>query len=129
MILTNKEKGLIDVTSKVCLLSSCRYKHGAIITRGSIIIAMGFNKFKTHTMHKEYGSHVVSIHAEMAAIIRARIDLTDCILYSVRIKNDGEYGISKPCKSCYKLILESGIRQVMYYDGTQFIKTLIHENV
>lgn len=98
--------------------SECRFRMGAVITNGARIMALGTNKIKTHPVQKRYGSHVVSIHAEYAAILHARCDLTGSTLYIARFKNL----ISKPCASCALLMVEAGIKYMVYHDGNKVVK-------
>lgn len=52
------------------------------------------------------------IHAEVNAILSAKADLRDCILYVTLF----------PCHECAKIIIQSGIREIVYledkYKGT-----------
>lgn len=62
----------------------------------------------------------IYLHAETLAIKRAKRyfdDLTGCILYVVRAKQDqGDwvFGNAKPCPSCMDLTREAGIKEVRY---------------
>lgn len=82
--------------------------HVAIITRGRVIVAVGYNKG--------------TIHAEEMAI-RKMLFLRErgSRLYSVRIRRDGRNGASKPCLACERVIRDAGIRYVFFsdYDGNQ----------
>lgn len=98
--------------------STCRFRMGAVIAHGARIVALGTNKIKTHPVQRRYGSHVVSIHAEYAAILRARCDLTGSTLYVARFKDL----ISKPCASCALLMYEAGIKYMVYHDGNKVVK-------
>jgi dCMP deaminase len=87
------------------------HKLGAVIVKGNTILGVGVNKLKTHPKAKNYAKR---IHAELAAILNARTDVTDCDLYVFRYTQSGLQGISKPCDGCMCAILEAGIKRVYY---------------
>lgn len=121
MILTNRDTYGFELAIKAARLSDCRFAHGASILYGRKVLSIAHNKIKTHPAMKRYGSHVVSIHAEMGAIIHARTDIAGATCYSARVSKDGKYLISKPCATCELLLRESGIYNVIYYNGSQFV--------
>lgn len=71
---------------------------------------MAVNEIKTHTEHKRYGSHVISIHAEHAAILRANTSVKGATLYIAR---DGG-NTSMPCDHCMAYMRMAGIAYVVY---------------
>jgi deoxycytidylate deaminase len=91
-------------------LSLCRFKMAAQIYKGAKPISVAVNHIKSHTEHKKYGSHVVSIHAEHSVILRARCDIVGSTLYVAR------YGgvTSMPCIYCRAYCSESGIHSIVY---------------
>lgn len=98
------------------------YRVGAVIVKGRRIIAGGTNKNKTHTIIRnklDKFSLVNKLHAEMAAILRARTDLNGAKIYVLRVCPDNAHGtgMSRPCKLCYRLIRGSGIKEVVYTTG------------
>ena len=117
-----KDMHYFNQAVKVAGNSQCRYSHGSIIRRGKSILATACNKIKTHPVQRRYGSHVCSIHAEAATLIKARTNVTGTICYSARVRPDGTLAISKPCASCWDLLVESGIRWVIYFDGNKIVR-------
>lgn len=99
--------------------SQCRFKMGAAIYRNRKPLSVGMNVIKTHTEHnKRYGKHVISIHAEHMAVLKAQCTITGATLYIAR---DG--GItSKPCQACYTYMRECGIACVVYMLNGKLIK-------
>lgn len=96
------------------------FKIGAVVTRGSEILGIGFNDIvKTHPKSKTYGQH---IHAEMSAImdVRNRDDLRGATIYVARMSKRPL--LAKPCKYCQALINEAGIRTVVYTDYDNYVK-------
>jgi tRNA(Arg) A34 adenosine deaminase TadA len=90
------------------------YKMGAVIV-GKHWFVFGFNKNRTHPKAKNYTR---KIHAELAAILQAARTwgTWDTDMYVVRITNSGAMATSKPCKDCWILLKEAGIRSVTFID-------------
>jgi deoxycytidylate deaminase len=62
-----------------------------------------------------------SIHAEEHLIIKAAklgISLKRSTVLIYRINGSGE---SKPCPKCRDLLIKAGVKNIIYYDGKQFI--------
>lgn len=87
------------------------HKLGAVIVKSNTILGVGVNKLKTHPKAKNYAQR---IHAELAAILNSRTDITGADLYVFRYTQSGLQGISKPCDGCMAAIVESGISTVYY---------------
>jgi deoxycytidylate deaminase len=86
------------------------------------VLSIGKNSYvKTHPLQLKYSNLAgddysakgyAFIHAELQAIIRCA-DLTKAKRISVfRVRRDGSYGISKPCKACQIAIEAAGIKFV-----------------
>lgn len=96
-------------------LSYCsRKKVGAIIVKEGMIISDGFNgtpsKTKPNICEDENGNtHWWVLHGEANAILKCAKNGQSC---------DGStiYQTISPCKECAKLIIQSGIRRVVYLD-------------
>jgi deoxycytidylate deaminase len=92
--------------------STMLQKHGAIIiSKNGEILGQGFNTLSN------FMSHQWSCHAEISALLsikNKREKLVDASLLVVRIGNDGEVKLSKPCEKCRKEISKFGIKRVFY---------------
>jgi len=110
-------------------------KVGAIIVRNKRIISMGYNgtissfincndyfdehNFDEHEHHK--WSLKFELHAEQNAIVNAAkngISIDNCVCYSTL----------QPCNSCLLLLLQSGIKEIVYidkYEKSDYSKELI----
>jgi deoxycytidylate deaminase len=115
---SNKHRKLFELAMTTAAISEVRgYYHGAVITRGSRVLAQGINtKKKTHPLaHSRWTQH-----AEFSVIMRLGLDYLreqgKTILYSARRGPGGVPRMSKPCKNCMNWILEAGIDQVVYWD-------------
>lgn len=101
-----------DLAKKVSKLSDHKhFRIGSVIVRGTKIVSVGTNKVKTHpkSTHPHH-----SLHSEMAAILLAKQDLSDCELYVFRETKNGTLALSRPCKYCWELISEAGIKEVHF---------------
>lgn len=90
----------------------------AVIVKGGKIVSIGRNKPKLNlfTLYNAHHKNIVSTHAEIDAILRARkkIDLRGADMYVARVKRTGECGLAAPCDMCRKAIQQYGIRRVFY---------------
>ena len=89
-------------------MSSVIVKHGKIV-------AVGFNVQKTHPKFAD-GFKSYSIHAEVSAIIRSRTNLIGSTIYVYR-EVAGIPAMACPCKRCMSIIIESGIKRIIYSVG------------
>lgn len=90
------------------------YKMGAIIIYSGQMIALGWNKNKSHPKAMNYTR---KIHAELSALVGFRDgDLAGGDMYVVRVTNGGAMATSRPCKYCMVLISEAQLASVTYID-------------
>ncbi len=92
------------------------HKMGAVIVQGGRFVAGGFNKKRSHPQSKSY-SHF--IHAELDALISYRNGESSILgmdMYVMRITRGGSMATSKPCRECWILLKEAGLRSVTYID-------------
>ncbi len=129
----------MTLTEQIATWSSClRRQVGAIIVRDKRIMATGYNGapagIKTcvekgvclrNEKQIPSGTHAeicYSVHAEQNAIIQAAkegVSLKGCTLYCTH----------QPCTVCAKMIINSGIKEVIYKEGypDDFSKQLCEE--
>ncbi|MBW2063841.1 MAG: cytidine/deoxycytidylate deaminase family protein [Deltaproteobacteria bacterium] len=116
----------MDITRMVAKRSTClRRQVGAIIVKDKRILATGYNGAPSGLKHcQEVGclredSSVPSgtrhelcrgLHAEQNAIIQAA-------LHGITIKDAVLYCTNKPCVICSKMIINAGIKNIIYEDG------------
>jgi len=104
-----------------------RQRHAAAIVIRNEIIAIGFNRKKTHPFQARFQTHEtqVYLHAETDVINRALRyvtpeELKKAKLYVARVKytdNISKKSIwaeSKPCKGCQRAIESYGIKDVIH---------------
>lgn len=98
---------------------------GCVVIYKGKVISSGFNCNKTHPIQRVYNRERFSedssphyLHAETHALVNLindrDIQWNKVVLYNFRAKKDGSYGLSRPCKSCMRLIRDLGIKQICY---------------
>jgi dCMP deaminase len=128
----------MEIAQHVATRSTClRRKVGAIIVREKRILATGYNGAPRGLPHcldvgcireqlsipsGERHELCRGIHAEQNAIIQAATSGTS-------IENADIYSTHYPCSLCIKMILNTGIRRVIYMDGypDDLAKTIANE--
>lgn len=118
----------INIAKEVSTLSKCvRAKVGAILVKDGNIISMSYNGTPAGMDNccEENGVTKQSvIHAEMGAILKAAKS-------GYAVEGSTLYVTLSPCQDCCKLILQSGIKRVVYKDeyrdpsGISFLKQFI----
>jgi dCMP deaminase len=117
----------LEIAQKISELSHANKKKvGAIIVKNSVIISDGFNGtphgFDNNCEDQNGNTKWYTLHAEANAILKlARIG-------GISAENATLYLTLSPCKECAKLILQSGITNVVYKEeyrdisGIEFLK-------
>jgi dCMP deaminase len=107
--------------------SSCERLHvGSVIVKNNRLIAMGYNGFisgSPHVSHIENGHEQSTIHSEVNAI-------TDCARRGVSLDGSTIYITHYPCINCFKTIIASGIRKILYlndYNNNSLVEQLASE--
>lgn len=97
--------------------ATCDRKHvGAVIVRDKTILSTGYNGSIRGMPHCDDIGHmmendhcIATVHAEANAILQAAKNGTS-------IDGADIYITASPCWNCFKLIANSGIRRVFYYE-------------
>ena len=109
------DKAYLRMALEWAKLSQCKRKQvGAIIVKNGIIIADGYNGtpsgFDNCCEDEQGNTHWYVLHAEANAILKLS-----------RSHNSGENGTLyitlSPCRDCAKLVLQAGIKRVVYSIG------------
>lgn len=112
---------MISLAFKESQQSTCRTKHGAVVSKGGRVFGKGHNSYKTHGTWG--GGPLKTLHAEAAAIrdaVRRGIDICGATIHVTR----GDMNrISKPCASCRALLERYGISKIVYTDEAGNILT------
>lgn len=118
----------MNITKEVATLSHCvRFKVGAVLVKDGNIISMGYNGTPAgmdNCCERDNVTLPHVIHAECNAILKAAKNGNSV--------NDSTIYLSlSPCLDCSKLILQSGIKRVVYLtayrnlEGVDFLKQFI----
>jgi deoxycytidylate deaminase len=104
-----------------------RARVAAFLVYKNEIIAVGYNKSKSHPFQKRFGSNskAIYLHAEVDCIKNSLRDvdvdfLKKCTMYVLRTKRpDNDHNafvraLSKPCEGCHRAINTFGIKHVYY---------------
>ena len=120
------DKAYLRLAESWAKLSQCNRKQvGAIIVKDEIIVSDGFNGTPAgfdNCCEDENGlTHWYVLHAEANAILKVAKSTNNC-------KGSTLYLTHSPCRECSKLVLQSGIRRVVFKEaykdpsGVDFLK-------
>lgn len=105
----------MNIARQVATRSTCDRKHvGAVVVRERTILSTGYNGSIRAMPHCDDVGHdlendhcVATVHAEANAIIQAAKN-------GVQVEGAEIYTTASPCWNCFKLIANSGIREIYY---------------
>ena len=106
--------------------SEAKFRHAAIcLDKRGQIVSHATNSRKTHPMQAEYAKRTgkeqkVSLHAEIAALIRAREDIETVVV--ARINKRGELRNSRPCPICRLALEEASVSEIWFSTDIGFEK-------
>lgn len=124
------DKAYLRIAQSWASLSHCNRKQvGAIIVKDEMIISDGYNGTPAgfdNCCENEIGeTHWYVLHAEANAILKVAKSTNNC-------KDATLYLTLSPCKDCSKLILQAGIKRVVFihaYKDTAGIDFLIESGI
>ena len=105
----------MQIAKQVSTRSTCDRKHvGAVIVRDRTILSTGYNGSIRGLAHcndeghlMENGHCVRTVHAEANAIAQAA-------KHGVNVNNSAIYITASPCWTCFKLLANSGITEIIF---------------
>ena len=105
----------MQIALQVSTRSTCNRKHvGAVIVRDRTILSTGYNGSIRGLAHcndqghmMENGHCVRTVHAEANAIAQAA-------KHGVNVNNSSIYITASPCWTCFKLLANSGINEIIF---------------
>ena len=106
--------------------SEAKFRHAAIcLDKRGHILSYATNSRKTHPLQAEYAKRIgkiqkVSLHAEIAALIRARDDIETVVV--ARINKRGELRNSRPCPICRLALEEAEVKEIWFSTDKGFEK-------
>lgn len=115
-----RDERILNRAIGVAITSECRWKHGAVLAKGSRILAWSTNILRNDSRLDYEGS---TFHAEEGALRElcratgqtyATANFKGVTAYVARVNRLGEPRLSRPCKGCWKLLVSQGISEVVY---------------
>ena len=111
----------INIAKEVGTLSYCtRSKVGAVLVKDGNVISFGYNGTPAGMDNGCEENNVTKdevIHAEMNAILKAAKS-------GNAVDGSTLYLSLSPCQNCCKLIIQSGIKRVVYLEGYRDLKPI-----
>jgi len=111
----------INIAKEVGTLSYCtRSKVGAVLVKDGNVISFGYNGTPAGMDNACEENNVTKdevIHAEMNAILKAAKS-------GNAVDGSTLYLSLSPCQNCCKLIIQSGIKRVVYLEGYRDLKPI-----
>ena len=120
--LSKTKKRYFDLAKRAAMESTYgKLRHGAVIVKGGSVVSFGFNKAN----HCQFGKRFrqadkghATQHAEISAILGLPRSATQgADVYVVRINNDCDWRMSKPCPMCEQALKFVGVKRVFYTTG------------
>jgi deoxycytidylate deaminase len=106
----------LDLAIKAALANPIKRapRMAAVIKDRKRLVSIGLNTFKTHPLQAKFGKmdECIYLHAEIAAFVNARCDVTGMTLYVARVTRDGKPALAKPCSGCQRAIVQFGFGKV-----------------
>lgn len=120
------KQGILNRAIEEANQSNYHYKMGAVVFSGKRIISSGRNHAHRWSgrVNPIYKKWPTSIHAEVAAILNARVDLKGSSILIVRINEKNDLRLAKPCSHCLSYLNYCGINKIIYSvkDGFEEIR-------
>lgn len=111
--------------------NNLRFFHVTFILNKSQIMAVGINKFRTHSFNLRHNSYIsreginisdkIGTHSEISSILAfGKEDCSDYTFLNIRLNLDNELRYSAPCAGCKFILSQVGFRKIYYSnsDGT-----------
>jgi deoxycytidylate deaminase len=89
-----------------------KWRMGAVLVKGGRVIAAGSNVLRNEPSLAGLPIEECSVHAEAAAL--QKVSKLGGTMYVARISRSGHQSLARPCKRCRKLLIEAGIRTVVW---------------
>jgi dCMP deaminase len=105
----------LKIAHQVATRATCDRKHvGCVITKHRAILATGYNGSIRGMAHCDDAGHMMrdshcvrTLHAEANALVQAARN-------GVRVEGATLYSTAFPCWECFKLVTNSGVREIVY---------------
>jgi cytidine deaminase len=130
-VLSEKKLAILNRHAReMALLSTYKYRLGAVLFKGSKVISTGFNSNKTHPGIVKYFTHA-RVHAEFDCILHADPEaIKGSSMFVLRTTRAGQTTIARPCPLCVQIMREYGIEKVYWTtDDEPFFEASLVEDL
>lgn len=112
---SKRDRRYLNLACRLAEQSTATKRHGAVIVKGGRVISKAYNAYinKPFFTSPEHMDRC-SVHAEVAAIRKAKGSLKGATIYVARLNARGEERFSAPCDDCTSILNDRGIRKVVY---------------
>jgi len=91
------------------------FRFGVVIFNKNKILSTGTNSIRAaRKLHPRFFRWPGSVHAEVAAILNAKTNLSGSSIFIIRVNKAGDLMYSRPCEHCLRYIKEVGIKKIIY---------------
>jgi deoxycytidylate deaminase len=101
----------------VALKATGDYKLGSCLVRSGRVLSTGYNIYnRSDSISRRYAL-LRSIHSEINCLATAthrNREIRGSVMYVCRIRKDGSYGLSRPCRGCMEALRDLGVKRVVY---------------
>ena len=123
--ITGKLQKYFNYASRVALKSNYgKIRHGAVLVKGGSVLSLSCNKDKFSSFAKRFRCEsmgTATSHAEIGCLCGVtRQKTSGATIYVVRINQEGEFRLSKPCPMCHEALKHCGIKKVVYSTNNGF---------
>lgn len=116
-----RDRKLYYTAKRLAGQSSYPIRVGCILANNNTVISGAFNTIRNPASNVPYGH--ATFHAERNCLVLAGgYSLRRATLYIARIDKSGKRMPSRPCSRCLDSIQESGLRELVYFDGHNIVK-------
>ena len=137
-MISKRSLKFLNLASAASILSDVKkYQLGAAITKGTDVLAVGFNQEKSHPLQKKYNkergvdSEWSFLHAEISALSKVKNKklLRGAVMYTSRKFKCGSNANARPCAGCMKAIIDFGIKEIVYTTNHGIAREFIQSKV
>jgi len=131
-ILNKKDCDKISAAIDAAHNSNVLMRHGCVAVMNGRIITSGYNHYRTRSKNGLM-TNTCTCHAECHVMHRLKNlcydaqDFKKIKLYIVRINKKDELRSSAPCVDCYNMLVNHGVKRIVYSTGNGFQKTLLKD--
>lgn len=106
----------LELAVKEAQKSIHKQRVGCVIFHKKEVLSTGHNypQRSAKSLHPRFQRYPHSIHAEIDCILKAKTDLKGASLLVVRLNNQNQLRLAKPCTSCMSYIDHIGIKKLIY---------------